>query len=85
MTITISPTAKKHLLKLPLNIQKKTEKQFSQLTENYQHPSLRTRKMGGGDIFEGRIDIHYRFRFQVEGEDIYILTIGPHDVGLGKK
>lgn len=85
MKITIAPTAKKHLLKLPLNIQKKTEKQFSLLIENYHHPSLRTRKMGGGNIFEGSIDIHYRFRFQIEGENIYILTIGPHDVGLGKK
>ena len=41
--------------------------------------------MGGANIFEARIDIHYRFTFQITGEEIYILTIGPHDLGLGKK
>ena len=41
--------------------------------------------MGGANIFEARIDIHYRFTFQIAGEEIYILTIGPHDLGLGKK
>ena len=85
MKVTITPEAKKRLLKLPLNIQKKAEKQFSFLISDYRHPSLQTQKMGIGDIFEGRVDIHYRFTFQIAGEEIYILTIGPHDVGLGKK
>lgn len=85
MNITVTPEAKKRLLKLPLNIQKKTEKQFTFLISDYRYPSLHTRKMGGGDVFEARIDIHYRFTFQVDGENIYILTIGPHDTGLGKR
>jgi len=41
--------------------------------------------MGGSDVFEARIDIHYRFTFQVMEDQIFILTIGPHDKGLGKK
>lgn len=41
--------------------------------------------MGVQNKFEGRVDRKYRFTFQVEGEEIYILTIGPHDEGLGKK
>lgn len=85
MNIVITPEAKKRLLKLPLNIQNKAEKQFNFLIADYRYPSLHTRKMGGEDIFEARIDIHYRFTFQIETDNIYVLTIGPHDVGLGKK
>lgn len=85
MKLTIAPEATEQLSKLPKQVQKKANKQFTFLLLNYRHPSLRTRKMGGANIFEARIDIHYRFSFQVEGENIYILTIGPHDVGLGKK
>lgn len=84
MNITISPKAEKQLSKLPRSIQKKTHRQFSFLISDYRHPSLFSRKMGGQNIFEARIDIHYRFTFQIEEENIYILTIGPHDEGLGK-
>lgn len=70
--------------KLPKNIQKKADKQFIYLLNNYHHHSLRTRKMSE-DIFEGRIDYHYRFAFLVKDEVILLLSIGPHDEGLGKK
>lgn len=85
MNITISPKAEKQLSKLPQRIQKKTHRQFSYLISDYRHPSLFSRKMAGQNIFEARIDIHYRFTFQIEGQNIYVLTIGPHDEGLGKK
>lgn len=85
MRLTIAPEAEEQLLELPLPIQKKANRQFSFLLVNYRHPSLRTRKMGGRKVFEARIDIHYRFTFLIEEENIYILTIGSHDEGLGKK
>ncbi len=85
MILKFSKTAEDSYKKLPLNIQKKADRQFNYLLSNYRHPSLRTGKMGEGNIYEGRIDIHYRFSFQVIGEEIYILIIGSHDVGLGKK
>lgn len=85
MTVKFTKAAEKDYKKLPLNIQNKADKQFIFLLTNYRHPSLRTRKMGSADVYEARIDIHYRFSFQVGGENIYILIIGPHDVGLGKK
>lgn len=85
MILKFSKTAEESYKKLPLNIQKKADKQFLLLLSNYRHPSLRTRKMGSQGVFEGRIDIHYRFTFQVEGENIHILIVGPHDIGLGKK
>lgn len=80
-----TPKFKKQYKKLPLNIQKKFTKQLKLLAENYRHPSLQTKKMGDADYFEARIDLHYRFRFEVTEDDINFITIGSHDVGLGKK
>lgn len=85
MNLVISPRARKQLSKFPKNIQAKVNRQFHFLLVNYRHPSLRARKMGSSKMFESRIDIHYRFTFQIEKNTIYVLTIGPHDEGLGKK
>lgn len=84
MKVHFTKQADNSYSKLPLKIKKKVDKQLSFLVSNYRHPSLRTRKMGGVDHFEGRVDKKHRFTFVVEGEDIYILTLGPHDEGLGK-
>ncbi len=85
MRIILSPQAAKQLADLPKPIQKKAHKQFTFLLINYRYPSLRTKKMAGENKFEARIDIHYRFTFIIEEEIIYVLIIGPHDKGLGKK
>lgn len=85
MTLKFTKQAEKAYWKLQLPIQKKADKQFNFLIADYRHPSLRTGKMGGENKFEARIDLHYRFTFLIEGENIYILTIGMHDKGLGKK
>ncbi len=47
MKVVFSKNAEKSYSNLPLNIQKKADKQFLLLLSNYRHPSLRTRKMGG--------------------------------------
>ena len=85
MILKFAKSTEKDYKKLSLNIQKKADKQFELLLTNYHHPSLRSRKMGKGNIFEARVDRHYRFTFQIEEDEINILTIGPHDEGLGKK
>lgn len=85
MNLVVSPRARKQLSRFPKNIQAKAKRQFQSLLSNYRHPSLRTRKMSGTNVFEASIDIHYRFTFQVEKENIYVLTVGSHDEGLGKK
>jgi hypothetical protein len=41
--------------------------------------------MEGLDRYEARVDWHYRMTFAILQDHIYILTIGPHDEGLGKK
>lgn len=76
---------KKNYKKLPLQIQRKFTKQLQLLVENYRHPSLRSKKMEGINRFEARIDIHYRFTFEIKMGEILLRTIGPHDKGLGKK
>lgn len=85
MILRFSKKAETDYAELPHAIQKKADKKFALLLTNYRYPSLRARKMGGRESFEARIDLQYRFTFEMEGDVIYILTVGPHDEGLGKK
>lgn len=85
MKVVFSKNAEKSYADLPLNIHKKADKQLALLITNYRHPSLRTRKMGDGEVFEARIDQHYRFTFEITQDIITVRTIGSHDTGLGKK
>ena len=85
MKVVLSPRANKNLKKLPSLLKKKFLKQLDYLTKNPLHPSLRARKMSGLDVYEARIDYHYRFVYQTSREKIEIIALGPHDEGLGKK
>lgn len=85
MRYRLSPSAEKQLYKLSSETQKKFIKQIRFLLQNPHHPSLRSRKMSGYDLFEARIDYHYRFRYQLSEVEIIIVSLGPHDEGLGKK
>ena len=85
MTIEFTKPAAKQYKKLPREIQRKLDKQLMLLVDNPNHPSLRSRKMTGTERFEARIDYHYRFTYVVDGDMIYIRSVGIHDTGLGKK
>jgi len=76
---------KKQYKRLPKSIQRKFTKQLQFLLKNYHYPSLRTKKMVGINRFEARVDLHYRFTFEIEKNTLVFRTIGPHDEGLGKK
>lgn len=80
-----SPRFNKNFDRLPKHIQKKAIKALTLLAEDHRHKSLRVRKMRGLDVYEARIDIHYRFTYNVMENDIHLLTIGMHDEGLGVK
>lgn len=41
--------------------------------------------MAGSDLYEARLDYHNRFVYEVTDDEIWFYSIGPHDVGLGKK
>ena len=85
MIIQFSAGFKRQYQKLSDIHQKKFDKQLPYLMKNPQHPSLRSKKMGGSEKFEARLDRHYRFTYLIEANEIWLLSIGPHDKGLGKK
>lgn len=75
---------KKQYKKLPFLIKKKFLKQLEFLLKDMSYPSLQVKKMPGSNIFEARVDYHHRFRFITVDSALWLLTIGPHDEGLGK-
>lgn len=86
MKVIVSKQAEKDFQSLPTSIKKKVIKQLRFLAQDLRYPSLRAKKLSGGqDRWEARIDYQYRFTFQIEEEMIIIRKIGPHDTGLGKK
>ncbi len=85
MRIVLTKPAQKQFKKLHPTIKKKFIKQVAFLDINPKHTSLRTKKMVHSLFYEARIDRQYRFRFIWEKNSISIISIGPHDEGLGKK
>lgn len=66
---------------LPRNIQKKVDRQILHLAQDIRHPALYAKKMvGQGDVWEGRVDIHYRFTFQIEGDTVILRKVGTHEI-----
>lgn len=85
MKIILTNKAEKSFNKLPANIKKKVLKQIELLDLDINHRSLRVKKLKGTQYFEARIDYLYRFIFRLEKNNLYIIALGPHDEGLGKK
>jgi len=57
----------------------KFDKQLGFLITNLRHPSLRAKKYDESrDIWQARVDEHFRFYFQIEGDTYKILSIIPH-------
>ncbi len=80
MNVRRTKTFDKTFIKLPNRIQIKTEKAIRLLTQDFFHPSLHTKKIGGQkDIWEARIDYKYRFTFTLENDTIILRVIGNHD------
>jgi mRNA-degrading endonuclease RelE of RelBE toxin-antitoxin system len=71
MRSSVSPTAQKQLDKAPDNVQRAFLKQLRLLVADRNHPSLNTKKYG--EVFQARIDIHWRFYFEIRG-DVYLIT-----------
>ena len=70
--------------RLPKQIQRKFLKQIQLLQSDFRHPSLHAKRMEDG-YWEARIDLHYRFKFSLDGGEVVLLVAGMHDEGLGKK
>ena len=61
------PPFKRAFERLPREVQVKAGKAFLLFKENPRHPSLRIKRMRGvPGVWEGRVDIRYRFTFHYE-------------------
>ena len=70
---------KKAAARLPREVQAKAAKAFVLFKENPRHPSLGVKRVQGiSGVWEGRIDIRYRFTFHYEGDLCVLRNIGPH-------
>jgi mRNA-degrading endonuclease RelE of RelBE toxin-antitoxin system len=83
MKLAFTKTFVRDYRKLPHDIRKLTDKQLGLLLSNPKHPSLSLKEMKDPrDIWEGRINLSYRFTLQIR-EDVYLLRkVGTHDVLL---
>ena len=85
MRVELAKDAVRQVKKLPKHIQQKVRKRVLFLSRDPHHPSLHSRKLGGTERCEARIDYHYRLTYIIKDDIIYVRTIGMHDTGLGKK
>jgi mRNA-degrading endonuclease RelE of RelBE toxin-antitoxin system len=79
MKIRLTEEAGRQFSKLPTILQKKARKQFSNLLEDFRHPSLNIKKYQGYEnLWQGRIDKGYRFYFHIIEPDYIIISIIKH-------
>jgi mRNA-degrading endonuclease RelE of RelBE toxin-antitoxin system len=79
MRLDYSPQFLRSWGKVPLQVQKRFEKQAAFLLENLRHPSLQAKKYHEArDIWQARVDRSWRFYFQIRGGTYYMLNITPH-------
>ena len=79
--LRILSTFKKDYGKLPPEIREKVDKQLTFLLSNPDHPSLNLHPLRGTKgIWEGYIDYHYRFTFEMNDEFYLLRKVGTHDV-----
>lgn len=85
MKFILTDSFKGDFRRLPKDIQRRAEKSLRLLTENFRHPSLRTKKIEGtGDIWEARITRGYRFTFQIRNDAYVLRRVGSHEEALRK-
>ncbi|MBN1664692.1 MAG: hypothetical protein JW943_13925 [Deltaproteobacteria bacterium] len=80
MKIKAYKSFQKRYHKLPAAIQDKVDRQIEQLSTNFKHPSLHTKKIKGReDIWEVRVDDFYRLTFEIVEDTIFLRIVGNHD------
>ena len=79
MNLRYSEGFRRNLSTLPEEIRKKYDKQEKFLLMSIRYPSLRCKKYNESHgIWQARVDDHYRFYFQVEGDTYLLLNILSH-------
>jgi mRNA-degrading endonuclease RelE of RelBE toxin-antitoxin system len=81
MRVSRSDTFAQEYRKLPAEIRKKIDRQLIHLSLDMRHPALNARKMvNQAEIWEARIDLHYRLTFTFNGDVIWLRRVGTHEV-----
>ncbi len=76
----LKPFARQYT-KLPPAVRKKVDRQLINLNHDIRHPGLRAQKMvNRDDIWEARVDEHYRFTFQIRDNFIILRKVGTHQI-----
>ena len=79
--LVFSASFKKAYQQLPDSIQAKVDKQIHFFRENPRHPSLRIHQLQRAEgIWEGYVDIHYRFTFEIHQDYYLFRLVGTHDI-----
>ena len=83
MIVALTQPFKNDYQHLPTEIQRKADKALRLLVTSLRHPSLQVKKIQGTkNIYEARVDIHYRMTFALEGDTLTLRAIGAHDKTL---
>ena len=79
MRVFLTDHSLRQIKKMPKEAKRKFEKQIGFLSQNLQYPSLHAKKYDEAqDIWQARVDDHYRFYFAIR-EDVYvILNVTKH-------
>ena len=79
---TFTERFKKHFKDLTTNEKKQLNNKLKLLSENPNHPSLRTKRIQGtSDLFECSVNMSIRIVWYYEGNKIIILVdVGHHDI-----
>ena len=79
MTLRYSKHFLRQYAAAPLAVQKAFDKQSRLLLANRQHPSLRAKKYDEAQgIWQGRVNLDWRFYFTIEGDEYHLHEIKPH-------
>jgi len=66
---------------LPADIRERTDRKLRYLAADLSHPSLRVKRVRSRQgVYEGSVNMDYRFLFEVEGDAVILLRIGRHDI-----
>ena len=67
--------------KLPESVRKQADRKFAYMAQNLAHPSLRIKRLQGCQhVYEGSINMQYRFLFRMTGDTCLMVRVGKHDI-----
>jgi mRNA-degrading endonuclease RelE of RelBE toxin-antitoxin system len=68
-------------LRLPQQLQRRTDRVLGLLLGNPRHPSLQVKKMQGYENrWETRVSLHYRLIFTIAPDAYVLFRVGTHDL-----